>query len=217
ADHHGHVARMKGAMSALGYDPERLDVIIMQLVRLYRDGEIIRMSKRTGTLVTLDELIDEVGKDAARFFFVLRSPDSHLDFDLELAKKESQDNPVYYAQYAHARICSILRQAKAQGISLPPTSSARLDVLTEQEEIDLLRRLADFPEEIRLAASNMAPQRIPHFVLDLAGLLHSFYNNHRVLGDNVELRDARLALMEAVLITVKYALNMLGVSAAERL
>jgi len=217
ADHHGHVARMKGAISALGYDPDRLDVIIMQLVRLYRSGEIVRMSKRTGTLVTLDELIEEVGKDAARFFFVQRSPDSHLDFDLELAKKESQDNPVYYAQYAHARICSILRQAKAQGISVPPALSNELEVLVEEEELDLLRRLADFPEEVRLAADNMAPQRIPHFVLDLAGLLHSFYNHHRVLGENTELRDARLALMEAVRITVNNALTMLGVSAPERM
>jgi len=217
ADHHGHVARMKGAISALGYDPDRLDLIIMQLVRLYRSGEIVRMSKRTGTLVTLDELIEEVGKDAARFFFVQRSPDSHLDFDLELAKKESQDNPVYYAQYAHARICSILRQAKAQGISVPPALSNELEVLVEEEELDLLRRLADFPEEVRLAADNMAPQRIPHFVLDLAGLLHSFYNHHRVLGENTELRDARLALMEAVRITVNNALTMLGVSAPERM
>ncbi|MGE5544786.1 MAG: arginine--tRNA ligase, partial [Bacillota bacterium] len=147
ADHHGHVARMKGAMEALGYDPDQLDVVIMQLVRLYRGGEIVKMSKRTGTLVTLDELIDEVGKDAARFFFVMRSPDSHLDFDLELAKKEGQENPVYYAQYAHARICSILRQSRAQGINFPKVEDTKLHILREPEELELLRKLAEFPEE----------------------------------------------------------------------
>ncbi|MGI6551202.1 MAG: arginine--tRNA ligase [Syntrophomonadales bacterium] len=215
ADHHGHVARMKGAMEAMGYDPGQLDVVIMQLVRLYRGGEIVRMSKRTGTLVTLDELIDEVGKDAARFFFVMRSPDSHLDFDLELAKKEGQENPVYYAQYAHARICSILRQSQAQGIEL--VENTNLNVLKEPEELELLRKLAEFPEEIRVAAKTLAPQRIPHYVLDLAGLLHSFYNHHRVLIDDTELRDARLVLMQAVKITVRNALTVLGVTAPERM
>lgn len=215
ADHHGHVARMKGAMEAMGYDLGQLDVVIMQLVRLYRGGEIVRMSKRTGTLVTLDELIDEVGKDAARFFFVMRSPDSHLDFDLELAKKEGQENPVYYAQYAHARICSILRQSQAQGIEL--VENTNLNVLKEPEELELLRKLAEFPEEIRVAAKTLAPQRIPHYVLDLAGLLHSFYNHHRVLIDDTELRDARLVLMQAVKITVRNALTVLGVTAPERM
>ena len=217
ADHHGHVARMKGAIEALGYDPDRLDVVIMQLVRLYRGGEIVRMSKRTGTLVTLDELVDEVGKDAARFFFVMRSPDSHLDFDLELAKKEGQENPVYYAQYAHARICSILRQSQAQGIVFPQVKDTNLHVLKEPEELELLRKLAEFPEEVGVAARALAPQRIPHYVLDLAGLLHSFYNHHRVLIDDTELRDARLILMQAVRITVKNALTMIGVTAPDRM
>jgi len=217
ADHHGHVARMKGAIEALGYDPDRLDVVLMQLVRLYRGGEIVRMSKRTGTLVTLDELIDEVGKDAARFFFVMRSPDSHLDFDLELAKKEGQENPVYYAQYAHARICSILRQSRAQGIKFPRVEDTDLRVLKEPEELELLRKLAEFPEEVSIAGRNLAPQRIPHYVLDLAGLLHSFYNHHRVIIDDEKLRDARLILMQAVKITVKNALTMIGVQAPERM
>lgn len=217
ADHHGHVARMKGAMTALGYDPDRLDVVIMQLVRLYRGGEMVRMSKRTGTLVTLDELVDEVGKDAARFFFVMRSPDSHLDFDLELAKKEGQENPVYYAQYAHARICSILRQSQAQGFEFPRVEDTNLHVLKEVEELELMRKLAEFPEEVRVAAKTLAPQRLPHYVLDLAGLLHSFYNHHRVLLDDAELRDARLILMQAVKITVKNVLTMLGVTAPERM
>jgi arginyl-tRNA synthetase len=217
ADHHGHVARMKGAMVALGYDPNRLDVVIMQLVRLYRGGEIVRMSKRTGTLVTLDELVDEVGKDAARFFFVLRSPDSHLDFDLELAKNESQGNPVFYVQYAYARICSILRQCQAQGFNLPEVKETNLHVLKEPEELDLLRKLAEFPEEVNVAAKTLAPQRLPHYVLDLAGLFHSFYNHHRVLIDDAELRNARLLLMQAVKITVNNVLTMLGVSAPERM
>jgi len=217
ADHHGHVARMKGAMEALGYNPDRLDVVIMQLVRLFRGGEVVRMSKRTGTLITLDELVDEVGKDAARFFFVMRSPDSHLEFDLELAKKESQENPVYYAQYAHARICSILRQCAAQGIEMPRVQEVNLQVLKEKEEIELLRKLAEFPEEIRIAAKSLAPQRLPHYVLDLAGLFHSFYNHHRVLIEDQELRNARLILLEAVKITVRNTLTLIGVSAPERM
>lgn len=217
ADHHGHVSRMKGAVAALGYDPDRLDVILMQLVRLYRNGEIVKMSKRTGTLVTLDELIEEVGKDAARFFFVMRSPDSHLDFDLELAKSESQDNPVYYAQYAHARICSIMKQARAQGLDLPDYRTVDLTVLREPEELEIMRKLADFPEEVQIAARTMAPQRIPHYILDLAGLLHSYYNRFRVLNETPALRDARLVLMEAVRITIKNALRLIGVSAPERM
>lgn len=217
ADHHGHVARMKSAMAALGYDPNRLDVILMQLVRLYRGGEIVRMSKRTGTLVTLDELIDEVGKDVARFFFVMRSPDSHLDFDLELAKKESQENPVYYVQYAHARVCSIMRTAVAQGIEYPMLEQTDLTLLREKEEIDLLKKLAEFPEEVQIAAKAMAPQRIPHYVLDLAGLLHSFYFNHKVLSESEGIRNARLILTDAVRITIDNALTMIGVSAPERM
>lgn len=217
ADHHGHVARMKGAVSALGYNADRLDVLLMQLVRLYRNQEIVRMSKRTGTLVTLDELVDEVGKDAARFFFLMRSPESHLDFDLELAKSESQDNPVYYTQYAHARICSIMRQAKSQGVALPEPSDVNLRLLQEEEERELLRKIADYPEEIAIAARSLAPQRIPHYVLGLAGLLHSFYNRHRVLGERDDLRDARLVLMESVRITISNALKMMGVTAPERM
>lgn len=217
ADHHGHVARMKGAMNALGYDPDALDILLMQLVRLYRGGNIVKMSKRTGTLVTLDELIEEVGKDAARFFFVMRSPDSHLDFDLELAKKQSQDNPVYYVQYAHARICSIFRQADAAGIVMPGIEEIDSTCLKETEEIDILRKIADFPEEIMIAARTMAPHRIARYVMDLAGLFHSFYNSHRVLNDNEELQNARLLLMDITRITIKNSLSILGVSAPEQM
>jgi arginyl-tRNA synthetase len=217
ADHHGHIARMKGAMQAMGYDPARLDVLLMQLVRLYRGGNIVRMSKRTGTTVSLDELIEEVGRDAARFFFVMRSPDSHLDFDLELARQKSQENPVYYVQYAHARICSIFRQAGAAGIAMPLVNDIDCRVLREDEELLLLRKIADFPEEISIAARTLAPQRIARYVLDLAGLFHSFYNHHRVLNENRSLQDARLLLMHITRTTVKNALDILGVSAPEQM
>jgi len=216
ADHHGHVARMKGAMQAIGYDPKRLDIVLMQLVRLYRGGQIVRMSKRTGTTVSLDELIEEVGKDAARFFFVMRSPESHLDFDMELAKQQSQENPVYYVQYAHARIMSIFRQARAAGVEIPQPEQVDYTRLGE-EELQIVRKIADFPEEIAIAARNLAPHRIARYVLDLAGLFHSFYNHQRVLNEDKALQDARLILMESVRITLKNALDILGVSAPEQM
>jgi arginyl-tRNA synthetase len=216
ADHHGHVARMKGAMQAIGYDPKRLDIVLMQLVRLYRGGQIVRMSKRTGTTVSLDELIEEVGKDAARFFFVMRSPESHLDFDMELAKQQSQENPVYYVQYAHARIMSIFRQARVAGVEIPQPEQVDYTRLGE-EELQIVRKIADFPEEIAIAARNLAPHRIARYVLDLAGLFHSFYNHQRVLNEDKALQDARLILMESVRITLKNALDILGVSAPEQM
>ena len=217
ADHHGHIARMKGAIQALGYNPDQLDILLMQLVRLLRSGNVVRMSKRTGTTVSLDELIEEVGRDAARFIFVMRNPDSHLDFDLELAKQQNQDNPVYYVQYAHARICSIFRQAEAAGISLPPVEQINTGLLKEPEELELLRKIADFPEEINVAARTMAPHRIARYVLDLAGLFHSFYNHHRVINDDQALQEARLLLMSVTRITIKNALCVLGVNAPEQM
>ena len=216
ADHHGHVARMKGAMEALGYDPDKLDILLMQLVRLYRGGNIVRMSKRTGTTVSLDELIEEVGRDAARYFFVMRSPDSHLDFDLELAKQQNQENPVYYVQYAHARICSIFRQAEAAGVRMSGIAEIDPSLLQEEEELALLRKIADFPEEISVAARTMAPQQIARYVLELAGLFHSFYNHHRVLCQDQGLQNARLLLMHVTCITIKNSLKVLGVSSPEK-
>ncbi|NLV22645.1 MAG: arginine--tRNA ligase [Syntrophomonadaceae bacterium] len=216
ADHHGHVARMKGAMQAIGYDPDRLDIMLMQLVRLYRGGQIVRMSKRTGTTVSLDELIEEVGKDAARFFFVMRSPDSHLDFDMELAKQQSQENPVYYVQYAHARIRSIFRQAQAAGAAMPDLQKIDYSCWGA-EELQIIRKIADFPEEIAIAARTMAPHRMARYVLDLAGMFHSFYNHQRVLNEDKALQDARLVLMECTRITLKNALDILGVSAPEQM
>ncbi len=215
ADHHGHVERMKDAIEALGYKRGMLDVLLMQLVRLYRGKDLVRMSKRTGTTIALDELIEELGKDAARFFFVMRSPDSQLDFDLRLAAEQSQDNPVYYVQYAHARICSIFRQAQAAGIEMAAISNIDTSLLKEPEELVLLRKIADFPEEIRVAAQTLAPHRIARYVLDLAGLFHSFYNRHRVINEEAGLQDARLLLMQVTRVTIKNALSILGVSAPE--
>ncbi|MGI6685625.1 MAG: arginine--tRNA ligase [Bacillota bacterium] len=219
ADHHGHVPRMKGAVKALGYDPDQLTVILMQLVRLFRGGEILRMSKRTGTYVTLNELMEEVGRDAARYFFVMRSPDSQMDFDLDLAKSESADNPVYYVQYAHARICSILRQAEEMGYTLPKGSEHSLDyqVLSDPSEIMLLRKMADLPDEIVSAAQNLAPHRMTGFAHDLASLFHVFYTNCRVLTDEPEVRNARLLLTKATGICIKNVLKLIGVSAPERM
>jgi len=214
ADHHGHVARMKGAMQALGYDPQNLQIILMQLVRLFSGGEIVRMSKRSGKYITLSELVDEVGKDAARYFFVMRSPDSHLDFDLDLAKAESAENPVYYVQYAHARINSII---KALTVQMPPADSVDFSVLQEEAELELIRKIADLPEEIVGAAENLEPHRLTRYAHELASLFHSFYNSCRVLTDDEELKKARLLLVDAVRITVRNVLTLLGVSAPERM
>lgn len=217
ADHHGHVARMKGAVAALGCDPDALDVVIMQLVRLYQGGEIVRMSKRTGQFVTLEELVEEVGKDAARYFFVMRGSDSHLDFDLDLARSETNDNPVYYIQYAHARICSILRQYGEQGGIMPEPADVDFKLLREEYEQALARKLADFPGEVTSAAVNLAPQRMARYLHELAGLLHSFYNSHRVITSPGELTKARLLLVDATRITLKNGLGLLGLTAPERM
>ena len=217
ADHHGHVSRVKGAVEAIGYNPEALDVILMQLVRLFRGTEIVRMSKRTGQFVTLDELMEEVGRDAARYFFVMRSADSHLDFDLELAKSQSNENPVYYIQYAHARICSIFRQLEEQGGKLPQADKVDLTLLKEDIELELIRKLADFPEEIASAAESLAPHRLARYVHELAGLLHSFYNSHRVIVDDAALSEARFVLVKGVKTVIKNALSLLGIAAPEKM
>jgi arginyl-tRNA synthetase len=219
ADHHGHVARMKGAMQALGYNPDSLQIILMQLVRLIQNGEVIRMSKRSGQYVTLRELMDEVGKDAARFFFLMRDPDSTVEFDLDLAKSQSADNPVYYVQYAHARLCSILRQAQELGADISAVLSDENFklLLNSPEERDLLKKLADFPGEINLAARLMEPHRLARYVLDLAGLFHTFYNSQRVLVDDDNLRRARIALVLAIKQVLVNVLRILGVSAPERM
>ncbi|MGI6119875.1 MAG: arginine--tRNA ligase [Desulfosporosinus sp.] len=217
ADHHGHVSRLKGAVSAFGYDKDNLQVILMQLVRLIKNGEVVKMSKRSGKYVTLRELMDEVGKDAARFFFILRDPDSAVDFDLDLAKAQSADNPVYYAQYAHARMCSILRQAEEIGDTGNPPSEDDLKRLDSSEERNLLKKMADLPGEISIAARLMEPHRLARYVLDVAALFHTFYNSHRVLVDDKGLRRARLSLVSALKQIISNVLGILGVSAPEKM
>lgn len=217
ADHHGHVARMKGAMAALGYESDNLQIILMQLVRLIQNGEVVKMSKRSGQYITLRELMDEVGKDAARFFFNLRDPDSTVEFDMDLARSQSSDNPVYYVQYAHARLCSILRQAEELGDLGTPPLEEDLIRLDSTEERDLLKKMADLPSEITVAARLMEPHRLARYVLDLAGLFHTFYNSQRVLVDDEGLRRARLNLVRAIKQIVGNVLSILGVSAPERM
>lgn len=215
ADHHGYIARMKAAMQCMGYQPEQLEILILQMVRLLRDGQEVKMSKRTGQSVTLNELIDEVGTDAARFFFVMRSIDSQLDFDLDLAKKKSNDNPVFYVQYAHARICSIMRQVAEVGITVQGKGDYKL--LTEPVEVDLIKKLGEYPEMLATAARERAVQQVAHYVYDLAGLFHSAYNQCRILGVNEDLQQARLAMVMAVGHVVRHALSILGVSAPEKM
>lgn len=215
ADHHGYIARMKAAVTALGYKPEQLEVLILQMVNLFRDGQVVKMSKRTGQSVTLNELIEEVGTDAARYFFIMRSIDSQLDFDLTLAKEHSSDNPVYYVQYAHARICSILKQMAEEGIAIP--TQAQLDVLKEEVELDLIKKMGEYPDLIAAAARERAPHRIAHYVYELAGLFHSFYNQCRILGVERGQQEARLLLVLAVKHVLEHALKILGVSAPEHM
>ncbi|GIO26821.1 arginine--tRNA ligase [Ornithinibacillus bavariensis] len=216
ADHHGYIPRMKAAIQALGYEADKLDVKIIQMVNLFDGGEKLRMSKRTGNAVSLRELMDEVGIDAVRYFFVARSNDTQLDFDVELARSESNDNPVYYVQYAHARICTMLKQAENKGIEIKQSFDPSL--LTSEKELDLLKKMGDFPRVIVDAAEKHAPQKITQYVFDLASLLHSFYNAEKVLdSENVALTNARIALMKAVRITLENGLKLIGVNAPEKM
>lgn len=216
ADHHGYVPRMKAALTALGLDASRLDCVIMQMVRLVREGETIKLSKRSGKAITLNTLIDEVPLDAARFFFNLREPNSHFDFDLELAAKQSSENPVYYVQYAHARICSIIKKAQQQGVELKTPSDDELALLNSKEEKDLIRHLSLLTDEIVSAAKSYDPAKITHYVIELATLFHKFYNAQRVmLDDNEGLMQARLFLCKAVKDTIYNILTMLKITAPE--
>ena len=219
ADHHGHVARMQGAMEALGYRRERLEVILMQFVRLIEGGEILKMSKRTGTYVTLNELVEEVGRDAARFAFVMRSADNLIDFDLDLAKQQTLKNPVYYVQYAYARFCSILKAAMAEGLTLPKETlpEGQLAQLSHKSELLLIRRLADFPDEVITAALQREPHRIATYVQEVASLFHNFYDQCRVLSPDKELSIARLCLAFAAATVIKNSLQALGVSAPQKM
>ncbi|HET6872328.1 MAG TPA: arginine--tRNA ligase [Sporolactobacillaceae bacterium] len=216
ADHHGYIPRMKAAIEALGYDRDRLEVIIIQLVNLFQNGEKVRMSKRTGKAVTLRELMEEVGVDAMRYFFAMRSSDTHLDFDMDLAVSRSNENPVYYIQYAHARICSMLRQGEAYLATEPETLTYKH--INSEKDIDLLKKLGEFPEAVADAAERLAPQRMTQYAFDLASALHSFYNAEKVIDpENEEKTKERLALVKAVQITLQNSLELIGVSAPEKM
>ncbi|MBC8536668.1 arginine--tRNA ligase [Feifania hominis] len=215
ADHHGHTLRFRAGLEALGIDPGRLDFVLMQLVRLIQDGEVVRMSKRTGKAISLNDLLDDIPIDAARFFFNMRQADSQMDFDLDLAVKQSSDNPVYYVQYAHARICSILKNLAAEGIREKPAAEVDLSLLTTAEELDLIRLLGSYPEEIVIAARAYDPSRMTHYAMELSSAFHRFYNACRVKCDDSGLCAARLALCGATRQVLRNVLSLLKISAPE--
>lgn len=215
ADHHGYINRLKASLGALGEKPEKLEIEIMQIVRLIENGQEVKMSKRTGKAVTMRDLIDMIGVDAARYFMVMRSTDSHFDFDLDLARSESSDNPVYYAQYAHARICSILRQAKENGFDID--TNASVDVITNEQALELLKKILEFPNVVRGAAEARATQRIPNYIHDLAASFHKFYNAEKVLGEDSDKTRAYILMIEAVRQTLENALRLIDVNAPERM
>lgn len=215
ADHHGYAPRLTAALRGLGEDEGRLEILLVQFVTLVREGKPVQMSTRSGEFTTLREVLDEVGTDAARFFYLLRSVHSHLDFDLTLAKTRSSENPVYYIQYMHARICSIFREAESRGVSVP--DSPPLSSLSLPEEVLLMKRIARFPDVVGEAARLREPHRIPFFLLDLAREFHAFYHSHRFLGETLERTQARLALAAAVRNVVATGLSLIGVAAPERM
>lgn len=214
ADHLGHVSRMKAVIGALGIDPEHLQVIISQMVTLRRGGELVRVSKRSGDIITLRELVEEVGADACRFFFLCRSADSQMDFDLELAKKQSADNPVYYVQYAHARIASILRLAQEQGID---DSGGDISLLTTEPELTLIRKMIILPEMVELIARTLEPHHLTYYAQDLATVFHAFYKQCRVVSQNEALTKARLKLVKAAKIVLGRTLHLMGMTAPEKM
>ena len=216
ADHHGHVARLKGALDALGIDPDRLDIVLMQLVKLMRDGEVVRMSKRTGKAISLGDLLDEIPVDAARWFFNAR-PETQMDFDLGLAVREDSENPVYYVQYAHARICSILRNLAEDGHSVPDAALIDAALLSTPQEREVVQQLAELPEEILRAARTLDPSRINRYVTELAARFHRFYNTCRIKGEQEDVLNARLLLADCVRSVIANCLGILGVSAPEQM
>ena len=217
ADHHGYVPRLKGALTALGVDADKLDVVLMQMVRLVRDGEVIKASKRSGKAITLVTLLDEVPIDAARFFFNLREPNSHFDFDLDLAVNESNSNPVYYVQYAYARICSIIRNLESEGITLRDCTREELVKLTASEEKELIIHIAGLTNEIIASAKAYDPAKITHYVEDLATKFHKFYSACRVKGEDEDLMMARLNLCKATAVVIKNVLDLLKIDAPEKM
>jgi len=216
-DHHAHAVRMKNAMPAMGIDKNKLDLVLFQLVRLMRGGETVRMSKRTGKAVSLNDLLDEIGVDAARFFFNMKASGSHLDFDLDLAVKQSNENPVFYVQYAHARICSMLRILEQEGIDVESDICPPLEVLVAEEEKELMRKLAMYPQEILISAKTLEPGRLTRYVMDVAGAFHSFYNACRVKGEEESLMKARITLVKATVIVIRNVLEVLSITAPEKM
>ena len=215
ADHHGYMPRLEGALAALGYGAEHFEVTVLQFVNLYRAGKRVQMSTRAGEFVPLRELREETGRDAARFFYVMRKGDQHLDFDLDLATSRTNENPVYYIQYAHARICSVLRQALARGLDGVGEAPPRLEALSQAEELALMRTLSRYPEVVEGAALSREPHRVAFFLRELATEFHSYYNAHTLLGDDRDLRNARLALAGAARQVIANGLSLLGVGAPE--
>jgi arginyl-tRNA synthetase len=217
ADHHGYIPRMYAGVQALGKEKEALKIVLVQLVNLLRSGKPVAMSTRAGEFVTLREVVEEVGKDAARYHFLMRRSDSHLDFDLELAKRKSYENPVYYVQYAHARISSIMRLARSQDYKIPNFSDIDLSLLALPEEITLIKEIVRFPEVVEGSARELEPHRLTFYLNDLASVFHSYYNKNRVVSDDLRLSMARLFLVKSVRIVLRNALRLLGVSAPERM
>ena len=217
ADHHGHVARMQGALTALGLGGEKLNVILMQLVRLMKNGEVYKVSKRSGKAVTLTDLLEDIGTDAARFFFNLRQANTHFDFDMDLAVSKTNENPVFYVQYAHARIESILSILKEEGINIDEDNFSNLSLLKDKEELELIEKISCFPQEIEDAALSFDPSKITKYVVGVASLFHTFYNAKRVKVEDENLMKARIMLIKAVKVTIKNALDVLGISAPERM
>jgi len=217
ADHHGYIKRVEAALRALGADAERFAVVLVQIVNLTRDGEPVRMGKRTGTFIALSDVVDEVGPDLARFFFLMRKSDAQLDFDLELARRQSAENPVFYVQYAHTRIAGIFRQAAEKGVSLPPPSTDAVAPLANQDELGLIKLLDEFPSVVDAAAASLEPHRVVFYAQKLAGEFHRFYTRNKCVSDDRELTGARLLLVSAVGQVVGRALRLVGVSAPERM
>lgn len=217
ADHHGYVPRLKAAMEALGYDPNILQVVLVQMVQLTRGGEPVRMGKRTGEFVSLEEVLQEVGRDAARFFFLMRKSDSHLDFDLDLAKQQSSENPVFYVQYAHARIASLFDQARKSGFDTSGHATIAIERLELPEEVELIRRIIQLEDVIEESVTALEPHRLTFYLLEVAGEFHRYYNRHRVISDDSALTQARLLLAENVQKTIRRGLEILGVDAPIRM
>jgi arginyl-tRNA synthetase len=217
SDHIATVPDVLSGVKALGYDPDKVTVVLHQFVTLTRDGKQVKMSTRKANFVTVDELLDEVGVDPVRFFFMMRKADSQLEFDLDLAKKQSQENPVYYVQYGFARLCAIMRQAEEKGINVPEFSEIDSSLLVEPEELKLLKMMSGFPQVLEASALDLAPHKIIFYLMELAGQLHSYYNKHKVLTDDEPLSNARLCLIRALQVVLKNGLDMVGLSAPNRM